>query len=160
MASVGNKDDIKPAKLRIKLVPKVQKHVLWRINPKQCDYSKLNDIDTFSSNYNVTKFNLSKGDILYAVASGSQRYKGLLGIWEIQSYPFISELKGQECWHPPYDKERQKMQYRVVAKRIKDLANDNGEKIQSIMGSQKSIPRPSLLNSDKIIAITKMIEGF
>ncbi len=103
------------------------KSILFRINPKQCNYGKLSDIDVFSSKSNIGKLELKKGDLLFAVASGANRKKGLLGIWKILKEPYIK--KGKKVDVKSFTEEfkisREKKQWRIKAKKIKDIKSDN-----------------------------------
>lgn len=131
------------------------RHVMWRINPKQCDYSKMKDTDTFSSAASIT---LNVGDIIYAIASGTDRYKGLLGKWRVDECYYGVPRRDQDCWVAPMDIIRKQPQWRVIATNIYDTSIDNGAQVIAIFGPDRlKIPRPSFIKDPRIIAALDLL---
>jgi hypothetical protein len=147
-------------KLNIKTeIKRETKYVMWRINPKQCNYSLLDSAgDLFSTAKSfVANYDLQPGDILCAVASGANRKKGLLGLWEITSQMFNSAITQQPCWLPPYDQSRKLPQYRIAARKIRDSNIISGEEIKAIVGNKINNLPPSLLTLDEYSQILRLI---
>lgn len=155
------KTDIKnDHKVDVKIeVKRNTKYVMWRINPKQCNYSLLNgNGDLFSTaKAFVANYNLQSGDILCAVASGNNRKKGILGVWEITSTVFNSAIQGQPCWLAPYDESRKLPQYRIAARKIVDSNNMTGSEMKNTVGAKINNMPPTLLTQDEYQALHLLV---
>lgn len=135
------------------------KYVMWRINPKQCNYSLLNaNGDLFSTaKAFVANYNLQPGDILCPIASDNNRKKGILGLWEITSTVFNSAIQGQPCWLAPYDESRKLPQYRIAARKIVDSNNRTGSQMRNIVGAKIDNMPPTLLTQDEYQALHLLV---
>ena len=134
--------------------------VLWRINPKECVYSKINpDGDIFSSKApGVKKFNLKDGDYLCVVASGANRKKGLLGIWKIIGSQFEVPIpSGQVCYLPPHNEKRKLTQHRVQAKLYKTPIMDNLSIVKTIIPKETKLMTPQLLTREQFTQFLSIV---
>ena len=137
------------------------KYIMWRINPKECDYDKLDEVDIFSSaSKSIKNMEIEKGDFICAVASGKNAKIGLHGIWRVLREPYCEELKvSQKCYKSPYDKERMKLQWRVLAEHIIEAKYDNLDEIREILPKNRlKIPCPSILTEAWYLAMRNICE--
>ena len=78
--------------------------LIIRINPKQCDYARLDENgDVFSSAAN-TRFadhGAGRGTYLFAIASGPNKAQGILGVWRLTESPTREATAPQACYHQP-----------------------------------------------------------
>lgn len=139
--------------------------VIWRINPKQCIYSLLQDEDVFSTKGRaLNKSRIGKGTFLFAIASGSNRKQGILGVWKITKDPYEAKTEEQKCYIQPHKSDRTKTQWRVEAKKICDLTEPNLEQIKQVQGIEillKAMP-PSFLTmyqTGKLIDLVNQIRS-
>jgi hypothetical protein len=148
------------AKIKISLKKNVPKAFIWRINPKECTYDKIDPLgDLFSSRESrVGQYAIKKGDFICAIASGTGRKKGLLGIWCVTGNQFFGSLsQTQACYIPPHDKRRQEKQHRAHAKLYKSATMDNLSQIKQIIPSTVFyIPYPTPLAQHQFDELLKL----
>lgn len=127
----------------------VQKFATWRANPEKCDYDKLNPMgDYFSSKAQITKFKLGVGDKVGVIASGKNRSRGLISIWEVTGSQFWGKLpKDQPCWIPPHDVERKEEQWRVPVKLLVTVKTSNLSEIKPLLPKKVFNVAPSMISS-------------
>lgn len=128
--------------------------LLWRINPKQCDYTKLKpDQAWFStSGLNLVKAKLVPGNLIIAQSSNDGK-ANILGIWQVLQKPqkracdghsaIVHSFKGQ------FKKVRQYSQWRVSCALVYGIneMNDMNIMIKNIVSPFKQRQKPTVLPS-------------
>lgn len=110
--------------------------VLWRINEHECDYTLLNPAGAIFSTkgLNLAKHGVAPGTMLYVVASGHSRKKGLLGIWEVTAQPFIAAqgVGAVQSYTAPFKQSRMQKQWRVHARLVRDVYTEIGDNLEYV----------------------------
>jgi hypothetical protein len=134
-------------------VPDIAPGVIIRINPKQCDYSKLDpEGDEFVSKApELGGFGIGRGTLVYAIASGTNRKAGLLGIWTASCAPInrAAEDKDVKSFNEPYKTKRKTVQWRIPA----DICHDEFEK--NNLDTLKGLSFAHYLNEIKPMKLTR-----
>lgn len=125
--------------------------LIIRINPKQCNYKNLKIEDEFSSKSTVfqKKYDIKVGNLLFTIASGKDRDKGVLGIWRIIKKPFQKESEKLDSYTQEYKEERKIKQWRIRAKLLRNISEDNLELIKDNFRKELKLCFPVLLSEEK-----------
>lgn len=108
--------------------------LLFRINPRECDYTSLDvNGDIFCTRaVNLISANVREGTLVFMLASGPDRRKGILGIWRVVGDPWRAPDVEYNLPIPQARPHRMIKQWRMRARLIVDVQELCGDNLDDI----------------------------
>jgi hypothetical protein len=124
--------------------------IIIRINPKECDYDRLDskgDLFSSAANTNFLRAGVAEGTYLFAIASGANKDQGILGVWRLTASPFKDVMQAQDCYHEPHRTTRRRYQTRFPARCQYHVRQPNLQALQPQFSQKLKQTTPVLLRT-------------
>lgn len=123
--------------------------IIIRINPKECNYDRLDtkgDLFSSAAGTNFLRAGVTEGTYLFAIASGKNRGRGILGVWRLTAVPYKMTI-AQDCYYEPERTKRQRYQTRFPARCLYNVRQPNLQALQPQFTHKLKQTTPVLLRT-------------